>query len=379
MAAVQTPSEILHLAFQQAIAAGEQSLIDDAAIRQQIEFVARNPHNRAGVRLVMACALAATHNPAVDIRKPYTEIGDEDAFSGRTYDENYITRFIQQNRLPTNPTTAFLTPALRNRNSVLTPDINLVGRPTALYEAALRLLDEVYQKRLTAQDLLVETVRWLTLMRDENEQRMSSLLNSLRPAEGQTSLSSEGIILLIEQHLRLPRASRIPVLIVAAAYKAAEDYLGERAVSLLGHNAADRQTGSLGDVEIKLIDDTKVVTCYEMKMKIVTSEDIDIAVTKVAETQINNYIFITTERIDQIVQDHARSLYNLTGVEFVILDCISFLRHFLHLFHRVRLQFLEEYQSLLLAEPESAVSQPLKEAFLSMRLAAESVEAESVE
>jgi DNA adenine methylase len=62
------------------------------------------------------------------------------------------------------------------------------------------------------------------------------------------------------------------------------------------------------------------------------------------------------------------------GVEIAIWDCIDFLRHFLHLFHRLRLGFLEAYQELVLAEPESAVSQPLKEAFLALRRAAESRE-----
>jgi DNA adenine methylase len=37
----------------------------------------------------------------------------------------------------------------------------------------------------------------------------------------------------------------------------------------------------------------------------------------------------------------------------------------------LRNQFLEAYQALILAEPESAVSQPVKEAFLAMRQAAE--------
>jgi DNA adenine methylase len=69
------------------------------------------------------------------------------------------------------------------------------------------------------------------------------------------------------------------------------------------------------------------------------------------------------------------TIYEKTsGTEVVVLDCIGFLRHFLHLFHRLRMQFLEAYQELLLAEPESAVSQPLKEAFLVLRQAAESVD-----
>jgi hypothetical protein len=64
------------------------------------------------------------------------------------------------------------------------------------------------------------------------------------------------------------------------------------------------------------------------------------------------------------VQEYARSLYADTGgIEFVILDCIGFIRHYLHLFHRLRSDFLDEYQALILAEPESSVSQPVKEAF----------------
>lgn len=42
----------------------------------------------------MSCLLAKIHKPELDVRKPYTEIGSNDAFSGRTYDEQYITPFI---------------------------------------------------------------------------------------------------------------------------------------------------------------------------------------------------------------------------------------------------------------------------------------------
>src|SRR3972149_4254919 len=61
-------------------------------------------------------------------------------------------------------------------------------------------------------------------------------------------------------------------------------------------------------------------------------------------------------------------------LEIAILDCTGFLRHFLHLFHRSRIDYLDAYQALVLAEPDSAVSQPLKEAFLALRQAAEADE-----
>ena len=168
---------------------------------------------------------------------------------------------------------------------------------------------------------------------------------------------------------------RLPVLAIAAAYQAAGARLGERVLPLNSHNAADLQTGSLGDVEICLIGDDDVVTAYEMKQKRVTIDDIDAAVTKIAHAsgRIHNYIFVTTDKIDPEVSEYAATCYEETGVtEIVILDCLGFLRHFLHLFHRVRAAFLNAYQSLVLSESDSAVSQSLKEAFLALRQAAES-------
>ncbi|MEW5961394.1 MAG: DNA methyltransferase, partial [Chloroflexota bacterium] len=74
---------------------------------------------------------------------------------------------------------------------------------------------------------------------------------------------------------------------------------------------------------------------------------------------------------------YAATIHEKAGIEMVVLDCLGFLRHFLHLFYRLRMRFLEAYQELLLAEPDSAVSQPLKEAFLALRQAAESSETSS--
>lgn len=184
-------------------------IVDDAEIVASIEYVCRNIQNRAGVRLLMACLLAKIHNPAVDVRKPYTEIGEADSFSGRTYDEGYITVFITDHDLPCNPTTAFLTPALRNRNSVLTTELNLVGRPPRLYHTILQLLDDVHSSRVSADDLLAETVRWLLVIRDEQRQRMETLLAGLQTVEGAIPLSSESIVSLIEQHLNTRNSSRL--------------------------------------------------------------------------------------------------------------------------------------------------------------------------
>lgn len=166
-------------------------------------------------------------------------------------------------------------------------------------------------------------------------------------------------------------------MIVAAAYRAAGAKIGEQVRSLNAHNAADEQTGALGDVEVCLTNEDQVRTSYEMKSKRVTRDDIDRAMQKLATAsqRIDNYVFITTDGIDDDIRDYALTLYEQTGgTEFAILDCLGFIRHFLHFFHRARLDFLDAYQELVLSEPDSAVSQPLKEAFLTLRQAAESDE-----
>jgi len=369
-----TPASILDLAYQTAIENLETPLVS-ANISAYVEYVSRNIKNRAGVRLLMSCLLAKVHNPAFDVRKPYTEIGTPDSFSGRRYDEAFITAFINRYNLPCNPTTAFLTPALRNKAETLTVNLNLQGTPPQLYTTVLQLLDAVHRNAVSADVLLAETVRWLIILRDEKKLRMESLLANLKTSADALPLSSESIITLIEQHLASKNSSRLPVLVVAAAYRAASGYLTRKPLPLASHNAADSQTGSLGDVEITLLDDDNVITCYEMKDKRVLINDIDRALQKITEStsRIDNFIFITTDVIDIEVKEYAASLYEKTGgIEIVILDCIGFLRHFLHLFHRLRTQFLEEYQNLVLVEPESAVSQPLKEAFLALRQSAES-------
>jgi hypothetical protein len=370
----QKLADILEQAYDEAAKRGAEPFVENAEHAAKIAFIARNIQNRAVIRLWLSSLLAKLDDVDVDIRKPYTEIGSKDCYSGRTYDERFIGPFITAHSLPCNPTTAFLTPALRNRSIVLTPKVNLVGRPPEVYTQVLELLDAVYKKELRAEDALLESLRQLLVFKRENDGRLSSLLSSLN-VSGSVPLSSEDVISLIEQHLKCKNASRLPVLIITAVYKTISTHIKEKVLPLLSHNSADKQTGALGDVAITLIDDERVVTSFEMKMKKVTKEDISVALHKIltAEHRIDNYIFITTDEIQDEVRDFAKSLYDQTGgVEIVILDCISFVRYFLHLFHRYRFQYLEEYQMLVLSEPDSAVSQPVKEALLALRRAAES-------
>jgi DNA adenine methylase len=283
---------------------------------------------------------------------------------------------VEKYKLPVNHTTAWLTPAFRNIDKTLTTDVTLVGTPKKMYVEVIKLLDDVHQGKVSAEDVLAEMLRDLLIIKEERRKRMESLQASLASVKGDTGLSVEGIVTLIEQHLRLPHSARLPVLIVAAAYKSAEDCLGESMVPLESHNAAESITGCIGDLDVTLKSKLYSDELYEMKERESKHASTLIMLLAKAESGmvIDNYIFITTEPIEPEVAEYAKSIYGKTGVEFAILDCLSFLRYFLYLFYRLRMVYLEAYQELVLAEPESAVSQPLKEAFLAMRQAAESAE-----
>ncbi len=352
----------------------ETSYIAADQERNMLEEICRCNSNKAPIRFLLSCLYAKIDNANVDIRKPYTEIEGDNTFSGRHIDETKIQELITNYKLPVNNTTAYLTPAFRNIDRPITNDLVLVGRPRNIYTNAVILINKVYNNTITPVNLFKEIFRFLLIIKQENETRINQLLSSVEKNSDSLPLSSEQIINLLVQHLKCKNSSRLPVLIIASAYNTISSKFGEKARPLQAHNAADKQTGSLGDVEITLESDDHIVTTYEMKDKKVTINDINIAIEKInkSKTQLDNYLFVTTEAIEEEVIEYAKSQYDILGVEIAILDCIGFIKHFLHLFHRLRAQFLNNYQSLVLGEPTSSVGQPLKEAFLVLRKTAES-------
>lgn len=344
-------------------------------VADALHRVMRCESNRAPARLVLACALAKAHRPELDATEPYTEIRSGSSFSGRTYDEQHIATLLAAHRLPLNPTTAFLTPTLRNANEPLRSTTVFEGRPRQAYQDAAFVLESIQAGGVRAEDVLAQGLAELFALRDEREAALNAALSKNAARTGSSSLSTEDVLTLLEQHLSSKRASRLPVLVVAALYRTLGVLAGEEALTLGAHNAADARTGALGDIEVELLAAPgHPVTVYEVKARPVTLGDVQHAARKVAAgaTPPDNYLFVTTYPIEREVTDYARTLYDVTGVEFAVLDALSFAHHLLHFFHRHRLTFLNAYQELLLAEPDSAVRPELKTAWLALRQSAES-------
>ena len=344
----------------------------EARIKEPVYSICRN-QNKSPIRYLMSGLVAKMENPTINLRKPTTSLGGDDAYEGRGIDERIIEPYILKYQLPCNATTAFLTPSFRTINRPISREMFANSRPPEPYYLMMDVLEYVELYPEKAESVLLEIIRNLIDIKEENQLKIQAQLEIIKSGSEISTLSSEEIVTLVVQHLHCKHSSRLPVLIVAAAYMSVSDLIGEKARRLLSHQAADKQTGALGDVEIILTSEENLVTCYEMKCKSVQKTDIDKSISKISthECHIDNYIFITTETIEKNVADYAAGLYRESGVEVVVLDCIGFIRHFLHFFHRRRLRFIDCYQELLLNEPTSSVSQALKDAFLALRVAAQ--------
>jgi DNA adenine methylase len=350
----------------------QKAYIKDAEVNQKIVSVCQCDRNKAPIRYLLSAMLAKIDDETIDTRQPYPNLGNH-SFAGRSIDETIIQPLIHKYQLPCNDTTAFLTPAFRTIESALTKSAFDKCRPAYVYYDMIDILDYVEEHPQEAQNVLKRILAVLTSIKMTRENRVSQLVDELSRGEKQ-ELASEEITTLLQQHLQCKGSSRLPVLMITAAYLAVQHLTGETTKPLLAHNAADRQTGAIGDVEIILQNENGTITCYEMKKKQVTTDDIYVCAEKILglEKKPDNYIVITTEAISKDVKDLAYTFYSKIGVEIAVLDCIGFINHFLHFFHRYRTSFLDNYQQLVLKEPNSSVSQPLKEAFLSLRQVAES-------
>ena len=343
------------------------SFINDDILRSKIYDISTNKDNRAVVRLVLSCSFAPLINSKFDPLKPYTEIGGEEAFSGRNIDESYIQQIIDDKSIgKCNATTAFLTPALRNRNESLDRIAKFNGRPESLYKDAVYVLKEVSKNKEMAEDIIKEIFRILICLELKEKENIKAAISNLK---GKSSYSSREIIDLIRQHLLCKRSSRLPVLVIAAAFKVIEDLKIYKVKEISMHNAADNQTENIGDVEVYSTS-SNLLIAFEVKKRKINRHDVNVALEKIAKLKdigIASYIFITTENIENDIINYVAELSIEYDIDLRVMDCLAFLEHYLTIFFDKRRGFLDKYQSLLIDEPESAVSHDLKEIFLSLR------------
>jgi len=92
----QSESDILEQCYKDATTDLERPRVAD----KRVDEICQCTTNRSIARFLLACLLAKTHQPIVDIRKPYTETGGAGCYSGRSYDEEFVSEFIVRYNRP---------------------------------------------------------------------------------------------------------------------------------------------------------------------------------------------------------------------------------------------------------------------------------------
>lgn len=236
----------------------------------------------------------------------------------------------------------------------------------------MRLIEGIQEKSIDPVKVIQEMIATICAERDSQQEALATQLKSLAASRGasETGPSIDSLATAIEFMLRTPHSSRVPVLLLQSAWLSVRELTKVTVSDLSHHNAADTQTGSTGDIFVTFTSENYAIA-YEVKDRAVTAADLDIALRKVAslpDLPIGEYVFFGTS--PDGVSDSLKAIFEASfatsGIDFVYLSCVDFVRYFLSIFHMQRDRFVDEFRALVSSESESALSGRTKVAVLAL-------------
>lgn len=266
---------------------------------------------------LLGCGLAKLLNPAINIRHPYINHGD-DAFNGRTMDEKVINPFLRARHIP-----ASKGPYLATfRRSVKFVTETAQGlRDKKGYQAFLSYL-EAFENATSKEEvknlLLYLLYRFVQLREEHNIQLMRV-----------NRLSLDQIDSVIGFLLQTRSGGYIPVLLTVAMLET----LNQRFnlawnIDWQDINVSDRAANVAGDITIRQNEQTIFV--LEVTERSLESQRVrDVFETKMSIHQISDYLFIVTvSSIDESVQKEVVKYFR-QNYDINILELRPWIRHLL--------------------------------------------------
>lgn len=120
-------------------AAKRKNSFVEARIEKPIHYICRSG-NKAPIRYLMSGMVAKIDRPSINLYKPISSLGGDDAYEGRSYDEDIIEPYVLKHQLPCNVTTAFLTPSFRKIERPLAKEMFKTSRPPQPYYQMMDVL-----------------------------------------------------------------------------------------------------------------------------------------------------------------------------------------------------------------------------------------------
>lgn len=285
----------------------------ELAVPAEVERLFESP-TQAYREVLLGVVLARWADRRIDITKPYAKQG-ADAFNGRSLDEEVVNPFLHDNRIPSSRG-PFL--GVFRRSVRYTPATREGLRDKEGYDALLRLIERLQAMEDEAEivDLLDRVLGRFYALREEAQVSISRLQRiSLEQAKALTT----GL-------LAVPSGGRFPVMVVEATLTAINQRfeLGWM-IEVQGINVADAVGHAGGDIQVSLDGET-VFAAEVTERPIGVDRVVATFQAKVAPNAIGDYLFLTTDGVDDQAKAQARAYFAL-GHEVNFINIADWVGH----------------------------------------------------
>ena len=263
---------------------------------------------------LVSCTVARILDPAIDIRLPATEYG-ENAFSSRSLADKVVTPFLQSHAIPAS-VSPFLS-ALRGGAKFMKGGQPRIQRDQQGFDAVVEIVDYLCSANQEhAKNYLAFLLRRFVQLRDESN---IALRRIAKP-------NLEQIRSLIRGLLSIKSGGRFSAMLSIAMFQTLSDChdLGWD-VEFQGINVADKASGAAGDITIRKAG--SVVLGVEVTERPVDESRVALIFDqKVSPKSLADYLFITTAEPSAAALAAARN-YTAVGHEMNFVPLEGWLVH----------------------------------------------------
>ncbi|MCS7137542.1 MAG: restriction endonuclease, SacI family [Candidatus Caldarchaeum sp.] len=231
---------------------------------------------------LLGCAIARVTDPQIDISLPYADQG-ENAFSGRTLDEQVINPFLVSKRIPCSKGPYL---AVFRRSVRFVPETEVGLKDREGYRAFLAYLEEL--KRADEQNAS-HLLRYLLYRFVElREQTTIQLVRLSRLNLGQVQQFTEAL-------LSKRSGGIVPLLLAVALLEAvSKTYQLGWKIEWQGINVSDRASGVGGDITVR--EGERIVMAIEVTERVIDPSRVEATFqSKISPLGIHDYLFAFTE------------------------------------------------------------------------------------
>lgn len=349
---MRSATEILRLAHQQAKQNMNFTLKDDQLDRCKI-IVSNAESQKAVLAVILTSLTKKVETPEQDIRQHKIELSN--GYSGRSYDTNYITPFLQEHFIRyAMAESGWLTRSLEQVHA-FTLDFPGKIRNQEVKQAFLEILNDIEANHADPSAYLV-TILTLLL---EYQDSQAVIAPTFRD---NTDLTILDVVHMLEQHFfenyTGAGASRLPVIAIYSLYSLLMGhprFTHKQLLPLKSHTTSDIKSDSLGDIELTDLDGNFFEVVEVKHGRSITLAMVRMAYEQIKEHPLDRYYLLTTNSPDTEnpteISKLIKQIYREHGCEIIVNGIISSVKYYLRLIDNTQ-NFVRIYTEKLLEDYE---------------------------